>query len=98
MFCRKCGAEIRLNAKFCAKCGVPVAKTPEPKPEEKRSTPNPPPLESSKTALAETPAAAAAETAPTHEERPKLIIHMPKTTQSRSNGQFNDWFTDGGDL
>lgn len=25
MFCRKCGAEIRPGAKFCVKCGTPVA-------------------------------------------------------------------------
>ncbi len=24
MFCRKCGTQIRLNAKFCHKCGAPV--------------------------------------------------------------------------
>ena len=34
MKCRKCGAEIQENAKFCENCGAPVeAERPEPKKE-----------------------------------------------------------------
>ena len=39
MFCRKCGAELRIKAgaKFCGKCGAPIAasKTSVPEPEKK---------------------------------------------------------------
>ena len=32
MFCRKCGAELRINAKFCGKCGAPAPVVPKPSP------------------------------------------------------------------
>ena len=25
MYCKKCGAELKPNAKFCSKCGSPVS-------------------------------------------------------------------------
>ena len=107
MFCRKCGAEIRLNAKFCAKCGAPApaakapeVKAPERKVEEKAEkviyvppTPAPEPM---KPTVAPTVKPAAPEVAADGGD--ELIIKMSGMKDSSSNGQFNDWFSDPGDL
>ena len=55
MFCRKCGAELRIKAgaKYCGKCGTPI-KAPEPvvtpKPEPKRA-PEPTPVREERSTL-----------------------------------------------
>lgn len=92
MFCKKCGAQIRLNAKFCAKCGTPapVARPVEPTEEVKTLLTR----EGSRTVTPVAPAPAA----PEAKEDPKLIINMAETRASSSNGQFDEWFTEAGDL
>ena len=62
MFCRKCGAKLKDSAKFCGKCGAPVA-------------------------IAVAP-----------EEKPKLIVNMPGAKPVSSNGEFDRWFSDPGNL
>ena len=108
MFCKKCGAELRLNAKFCAKCGTPApAKAPEivkpvkpaetVKPEEEVKTV----LtreEPEKKAIYVPPTEVKAEPKEAPKEAPKLVITMGDTKASSSNGQFNEWFSDPGDL
>lgn len=91
MFCRKCGAELRIKAgaKFCGKCGTPIAapKTSAPEKEPKSTiwTPEPKP-EPEKTAEPE--------------KKPTLISSMPKPGSSgtSSNGEKDNWFSDAGDL
>lgn len=83
LFCRKCGAEIRHGAKFCAKCGetAPSAKPSVATAPETYKPPVKPPEEVKKA-----------------EEAPKLIITLPETKSGGSNGQFDEWFSDAGDL
>ena len=52
MFCRKCGAELRIKAgaKFCGKCGTPI-RVPEPKAASVPKTPEPSPSRSGKSVL-----------------------------------------------
>lgn len=38
MFCRQCGNEIKPGAKFCSKCGTPVAEEETPKTDETKET------------------------------------------------------------
>lgn len=40
MFCRKCGQEVKQGAKFCIKCGTPVA--PQPQPQQPQQAQQPP--------------------------------------------------------
>lgn len=93
MFCKKCGAEIRLNAKFCAKCGTPV---PTPAPAEKKPTEDVKPLLNRKEGMRPDPPAA--RVPEKKEEEPKLVIHMDSTKASSSNGQFHEWFSEPGNL
>ena len=102
MFCKKCGAELRLNAKFCAKCGTPApVKAPEiVKPVEPVR-----PAEEVKTVLRrEEPEKKVIYVPPTEPEvkpeetAPKLVITMGETKASSSNGQFDEWFSEPGDL
>ena len=95
MFCRKCGAELRIKAgaKFCGKCGTPIAapKTSAPKSKPKSTiwTPEPKPE----------PKPAPEKTAEP-EKKPTLISSMPKPGSSgtSSNGEKDNWFSDAGDL
>lgn len=95
MFCRKCGAELRIKAgaKFCGKCGTPIAapKTSAPEKEPKSTiwTPEPKPE----------PKPAPEKTAEP-EKKPTLISSMPKPGSSgtSSNGEKDNWFSDAGDL
>ena len=99
MFCRKCGAELRIKvgAKFCGKCGTPNAapktsapeKEPKSKPNSTIWTPEPKPE----------PKPAPEKTAEP-EKKPTLISSMPKPGSSgtSSNGEKDNWFSDAGDL
>lgn len=86
MFCRKCGAELRIKAgaKFCGKCGTPIA-APKTSAPEKEPKPEPKP---------------APEKAAEPEKKPTLISSMPKPGSSgtSSNGEKDNWFSDAGDL
>jgi hypothetical protein len=99
MFCRKCGTEIRLNAKFCHKCGAPAPVKPPEKSAEPFSTKPPkaapvkPPEASSPKPVDTAPKAP-----PAPEEAPKLVIKMSETGNRGSNGQFDEWFSDPGNL
>ena len=100
MFCRKCGTQIRLNAKFCHKCGTPVpvgkpSETEDVKTVFKRSSEEEP-----KAAAPDFEEKKGSEPVKTEvkEETPELIIHMPERKESSSNGQFEKWFSDPGDL
>lgn len=94
MYCRKCGADIRLNAKFCAKCGTPVAIVPEAKPEAARPKVPVVPSEPPRETAVEIPRAPGIKP----EEPAKLMINIPETKQNSSNGQFHEWFTEADDL
>ena len=104
MFCKKCGAELRLNAKFCAKCGAPApAKAPEiVKPVKPAETVKP--SEEVKTVLTREEPKKVIYVPPTEPEvkpageAPKLVITMSGTKASSSNGQFDEWFSEPGDL
>ena len=95
MFCRKCGAELRIKAgaKFCGKCGTPIAapKTSAPEKEPKSTiwTPEPKPEPKPVPKKAAEP-----------EKKPTLISSMPKPGSSgtSSNGEKDNWFSDAGDL
>lgn len=100
MFCRKCGAEIRPKAKFCAKCGAPVpapagSSVPPVTPPE--TGPLRPPIMYTDPVRPPVELLKPTETTP-EEAKPKLIINMPKTTASSSNGQFDEWFSEPDDL
>lgn len=100
MFCKKCGAELRLNAKFCAKCGTPAPVKPAASvTPAARVAPADPPEEVKTLLKRDEPPKVIhvppTETAPAPE---KLIINMAETSASSSNGQFNEWFTEPGDL
>lgn len=85
--CRKCGAPLRRNAKFCAKCGTPVAT-----PTGAGSTP--PPV---KPPVSPTPDERKPE--PEDEKPAKLITTLPKEPSGNStNGRFDEFFSDAGDL
>ena len=106
MFCRKCGTEIRLNAKFCHKCGAPV---PTPK-----STPAPEAFREGNPATAGKAAAsgkAAEKPVATPMEKPvekpvnkpsaepvKLISTMPPPRKGDASGEGEKWFSAPGDL
>jgi len=107
MFCKKCGAELRLNAKFCAKCGAPVAtKAPEavkpatPPAKSVESAKPSTPVEEVKTLLTRDDSGKSVIYVPPTEtvEAPKLVVTMGETKSSSSNGQFDEWFSDPGDL
>ena len=99
MFCRKCGAELRIKAgaKFCGKCGTPIAapKTSAPEKEPKSNlkstiwTPEPKPEPKPASKKSAEP-----------EKKPTLISSMPKPGSSgtSSNGEKDNWFSDAGDL
>ena len=99
MFCRKCGAELRIKAgaKFCGKCGTPIAapKTSAPEKESKSKpkstiwTPEPKPEPKPASKKSAEP-----------EKKPTLISSMPKPGSSgtNSNGEKDNWFSDAGDL
>ena len=99
MFCRKCGTEIRLNAKFCHKCGAPAPVKPPEKSAEAFST-KPPKAAPVKPPEASSPKPVdtAPKTPPAPEEAPKLVIKMSETGNRGSNGQFDEWFSDPGNL
>ena len=86
MFCRKCGAELRIKAgaKFCGKCGTPIA-APKTSAPEKEPKPEPKP---------------APEKAAEPEKKPTLIRSKPKPGSSgtSSNGENDNRFSDAGDL
>ncbi len=103
MFCKKCGTQLRTGAKFCAKCGAPAptavaAATPPAKSVEsaKPSTP----VEEVKTLLMRDDSGKSVIYVPPTEtvEAPKLVVTMGETKSSSSNGQFDEWFSDPGDL
>lgn len=104
MFCRKCGAELRLNAKFCAKCGTPApTKAPETAKPVDPVKPVDPSKEVKTVLTREEPRKVIyvppTESAPKKEEdAAKLVITMSETKASSSNGQFNEWFSEPGDL
>lgn len=89
MFCRKCGAELRIKAgaKFCGKCGTPIAAP-------KTSAPEKEPKSKPKSTIW-TP-----EKTAEPEKKPTLISSMPKPGSSgtSSNGEKDNWFSDAGDL
>ena len=99
MFCRKCGAELRIKAgaKFCGKCGTPIAapktsapeKEPKSKPKSTIWTPEPKPEPKPASKKSAEP-----------EKKPTLIRSMPKPGSSgtSSNGEKDNWFSDAGDL
>lgn len=103
MFCKKCGAQIRQNAKFCAKCGTPVPAA---------STAGSPPASVKPPVAPATPVAPAepvkpvtpvapvtpAKPEPVAEEPAKLIINMPEPSGNSTNGRFDEFFSDAGDL
>lgn len=97
MFCRKCGAELRIKAgaKFCGKCGTPIEapKTSAPK-KETTSTAKP------KSTIWTPEPKPASEKAAEPEKKPTLISSMPKPGSSgaSSNGEKDNWFSDAGDL
>lgn len=105
MFCRKCGAELRINAKFCGKCGAPVVPKSEPvrsmpKSEPVRSMPKSEPVRSMpKTEpVRSTPKAEPSRTPSKPEKKPELISSMPKPSNHKADGDIHDWFSDAGDL
>lgn len=98
MFCRKCGAELRINAKFCGKCGAPAPVVPKPSPvksvsksEPVRSMPKTEPVRS-------IPKAEPSRTPSKPEKKPELISSMPKPSNHKADGDIHDWFSDAGDL
>ena len=108
MFCRKCGAKLKDSAKFCGKCGAPVAIAVEPKKElvAPAETVKPmapavkPPKEKAMPPAVKPPR----DTEPPEEktvapeEKPKLIVNMPGAKPVSSNGEFDRWFSDPGNL
>ena len=89
MFCRKCGAELRTNAKFCGKCGAPAPVVPKPSPV--KSVPKSEPVRS-------IPKAEPSRTPSKPEKKPELISSMPKPSNHKADGDIHDWFSDAGDL
>ena len=105
MVCKKCGAEIRAKAKFCAKCGTPVpvvapAEPAKPAAPAKHAAP----AEEVKTLFTRDEPARPVihvpptETAAEKKEEPRLIVTMGETKATSSNGQFDLWFSEPGDL
>ena len=107
MLCRKCGAELRTGARFCGKCGTPAPAGSTAgkaagtgtgavkKPEEETVHIFSSSASETRTDTAKTDT----RKEPVREEKsPELIIHMPETRTSSSNGQFNEWFSEPGDL
>ena len=92
MFCRKCGTEFRAGARFCGKCGSPK---PVIKPAAAKATTS---SASAPKKVLETPKRSP-ET-PKPEKKSVLISSKPKpgSSGSSSNGQFDNWFSDPGDL
>lgn len=88
MFCRKCGVEVRAGAKFCHKCGHPA-----------------PVSGGTASAGARMPGGTASAEARmpgspyvSEKEKPGLIKTMPEQTDRNSEEQFQEWFSDAGDL
>ena len=92
MFCRKCGTEFSAGARFCGKFGSPK---PVIKPAAEKATTS---SASAPKKVLETPKRSP-ET-PKPEKKSVLISSMPKpgSSGSSSNGQFDNWFSDPGDL
>ena len=86
MFCRKCGTEFRAGARFCGKCG-----SPKPAKATTLSASAPKKVPETSKRSPETPKP---------EKKSVLISSMPKpgSSGSSSNGQFDNWFSDPGDL
>ena len=106
MFCRKCGVELRAGAMFCHKCGhpAPVPDGRAPRPTERSYTAG---SMASTGAVRSAGSAASSGTpwpsssaAPSSEAHhaPGLINTMPKQEERSSGGQFEEWFSDAGDL
>ena len=107
MFCRKCGVELRAGAKFCAKCGTPApAKAPEPvRPVEPVKPVRPVnPAEEVKTVMTREESekkviyVPPTKTIEAPKDEPKLVVTLGETKASSSNGQFDEWFSEAGDL
>ena len=89
MFCRKCGAKLKDSAKFCGKCGAPVAIAVEPKKEL---------VAPAETVKPMAPAVKPPRDAVPPEDKPKLIVNMLGAKPVSSNGEFDRWFSDPGNL
>ncbi len=110
MFCRKCGAELRTNAKFCGKCGAPAPVRGMSKSEPARTAPRAEsvvpemsiPKDFEKKISTETvrskPKAVSAPSPSKREKKPELISSMPKPSDHKGDGDIHDWFSDAGDL
>ena len=96
MFCRKCGAKLKDSAKFCGKCGAPVAIAVEPKKElvapAETVKPMAPAVKPPRDAVPPEEKTVAPE------DKPKLIVNMPGAKPVSSNGEFDRWFSDPGNL
>lgn len=101
MFCRECGAELRIKegARFCGKCGAPV-KLPQ-NSESKKETVS---LMKSKETIHKSEIKRKPEPEirrkPESEKKSVLISSMPEPGSSgtSSNGETDIWFSDPGDL
>ena len=107
MFCRKCGAKLKDSAKFCGKCGAPVAIAVEPKKElvapAETVKPMAPAVKPPRDAVppkekAMPPAVKPPRDTEPPEEKTVLIVNMPGAKPVSSNGEFDRWFSDPGNL